>query len=786
VKTNPLRMPLAALLVVCALLTGCPPAMRRPAPLAADAPPRPQRLHALLLNGGGRREINYQSHLTHVRGVVQLLEDGGVPARNITVFSSDGADPEADLATRETPDEPQFWLLPPLLARSLRPPVTYVDSTLDGFVLHPATREALRAWFLDQGSKLGSGDTLLFYVTDHGEKNKQDLSDNDIVLWKDEKLKVSELRELLALLDPDVRVVMLMSQCFSGSFGNAVFRAPDDLLPSGNVCGYFSSTADRPAYGCYPENRGKDGIGHSHEFLEALQNLGALPEAENRVLTTDDTPDVPHASTDFFLSRLLERAAKEKGEERTAYADQLIAEAWKNKAEWEPQIRLLDRIGQTFGIFSPRSLAELERQAEVLPVVSDRLATYSQRWRQALDALLQANLQRFLEAHPEWKKRLSGKELGKLDAAGRRRITAELLEQLAPFTHRDHATQARIDLLKKRADDAAAARYRMEVRLGVVLRMRSLLTTVAGREYLRRYGTADERRAFQRLQSCENLSLLQPAVASAADLAPPTRFPSLADDQQLVEAVMPAWMGIRYRPLTPDERKRDDAAAGAVTVMTVFPDSAASKAGLEVADVILGPPGHPFVEPNQVREWTMRREVAEPAPIDVLRGRKPLRLTLKPDPYPLEMPALPGPPKLGSVAPPLDLKFVRSKVDLGAAKPRLLFFWATWCQPCKFSVPEVLAFARRRHVEVIAITDEDPALVKKFLADRKEPFPGVVATDPYRTTFQTYGVSGTPTFVLIGANGKVEHYATGYNRKKGLGIEGWQWKKPPPKALSER
>jgi thiol-disulfide isomerase/thioredoxin len=776
-------MPLMAALASCVLLTGCPLAKRHPEPLAAAAP-RPERLHAVLVNGGGRREINFQSHLTNVHGVVELLEESGVPPGNIAVFSSDGSDPTADLATRETADEPQFWLLPPSLARALRPPVTYVDSTLDGFVLHPATREALRAWFLDQGSELGKGDTLLFYVTDHGEKNEDDLTDNEIVLWK-EKLEVSELRELLALLDPDVRVVMLMSQCFSGSFGNAVFRTADDLLPAGNVCGYFSSTADRPAYGCYPENRGKNGIGHSHEFLEALQPLGDLPEAEKRVLTTDDTPDVPHASTDFFLSRLLERAAKENGEERTAYVDELIAEAWENEAEWEPQIRLLDRIGQTFGIFSPRSLGELERQAEILPVVSDRLHTYAQRWRQALDALLRANLQRFLEANPEWKKRLIHKRLAKLDAAGRRRTATQLLDELAPFTRRDRETQERIDLLKKRADDAAAARYRMEVRLGVVLRMRSVLTSVAGREYLRRYGTEAERQAFRRLQSCEDLSL-HPAVATAADLAPPAGFPSLADDQQLVEAVMPAWMGIRYRPLAEIQRRRDVAAAGAVAVLTVFPDSAASRAGLKVADIILGPPGRHFVEPNQVREWTMRREVGEPASIDVARGHERLRLTLEPDPYPLEMPELPGPPKVGSIAPPLDLKFLRGKADVGAGKSRLLFFWATWCLPCKFSVPEVLAFARRRHVEVIAITDENPVLVRKFLAGRTEPFPRLVATDRYRITFQSYGVSGTPTFVLIGADGKVEHYATGYDREKGLDIQGWQWKKPPPKAVSQR
>ena len=55
----------------------------------------------------------------------------------------------------------------------------------------------------------------------------------------------------------------------------------------------FSSTPDRPAYGCYPENRGKDNVGHSFHFLEALARDRDLPAAHAEVLFTDRTPDVP-------------------------------------------------------------------------------------------------------------------------------------------------------------------------------------------------------------------------------------------------------------------------------------------------------------------------------------------------------------------------------------------------------------------------------------------------------------------------------------------------------------
>ena len=74
--------------------------------------------------------------------------------------------------------------------------------------------------------ELGQDDTLLLYVTDHGTKAKDDGTNTAITLWgPDESLRVTELRELLALLPPHLRVVMLMSQCYSGGFAHLVSTA---------------------------------------------------------------------------------------------------------------------------------------------------------------------------------------------------------------------------------------------------------------------------------------------------------------------------------------------------------------------------------------------------------------------------------------------------------------------------------------------------------------------------------------------------------------------------------
>jgi len=766
---------------VLLLVAGCSsPAARAPIKAIDAIIPRTGHTYAVLLNGGGRAEINYQSHLQHVKGMAELLQANGVRREDITIFSADGADPAADLATREQPTDTDDWLIPQ--ATALRPPVVYVNSAVDGIALQPARKDALRAWFETRGVRLRRNDTLLLYVTDHGHKNAEDLSNNAIVLWGEE-LTVWELRQLLATLDPHVRVVMLMSQCYTGSFANEIFKTPGDTLPAGNVCGYFASTADRPAYGCYPENRGKDGVGHSFTFMEALAPLGRFPEANQRVLVTDSTPDVPHTSSDFFVDQLLRQKAQQAGQEPTHYVDELLAEGWKNRGAWEPEIRLLDRIGLAFGSFSARSIAELDEQSRTLPELSKQLDLYAQRWKQALEALKAENLKLFADAHPEWRTRLDPEALNKLDADTRRATAAELLGELGPFTKADPVRYQRLLSLKEKADAAAAASYRIEVRLGTVLRMRSVLTTIAGRQYMVAHATPAEREAYDRLRACENLALSdKPKVASAAELEPPQPFPPLADEQRLVEAVMPAWMGINYRPLTDVQHKRAGTETGAVMVYTVFPDSPAAAAKLQVGDIILGPPLAPFAEPNQIREWTMRSEIGKPEQLKILRDGEPLLITLRPGPYPIELPKLPGPPTVGSTAPPVTVDMLKGPKRLAQGKPRLLFFWATWCAICKSALPEIMAFSQARDVEVVAITDEEPETVRDFLKSFADPFPSVVAADRHRLTFQSYGVSGLPTLVLVDERGIVRHVRTGYTRKTGLGIEGWKWEPASPQA----
>ena len=60
----------------------------------------PSRLHVLVINGGGRPPQNFQSHLLHVRQLVEFLDAVGVRREQVAIFNADGADPAADVAVR--------------------------------------------------------------------------------------------------------------------------------------------------------------------------------------------------------------------------------------------------------------------------------------------------------------------------------------------------------------------------------------------------------------------------------------------------------------------------------------------------------------------------------------------------------------------------------------------------------------------------------------------------------------------------------------------------------------
>jgi len=261
-------------------------------------------------------------------------------------------------------------------------------------------------------------------------------------------------------------------------------------------------------------------------------------------------------------------------------------------------------------------------------------------------------------------------------------------------------------------------------------------------------------------------------------------YPPLADELELLAEVLPSWLGVRFGPTPATVQAERELAGGSTLLRAIYPDSPALEAGLEAGDIVLGPPQEHFDAAGQLREWTMVSPRETPLALEVLRpGATPeedelFEATLFLRPFPMEWPELPGPPQVGDLAPslPQSLEPVTGvRVPDLSGRKHLLFFWATWCLPCKKAVPELLAYAAAEGVAILAISDEEESTVADFLRGRDEGFTDEVATDILRNSFISFGVSGTPTILLIDGEGVVRHRQVGYSPEQGLTIGGWSW-----------
>jgi|SRR5579863_269557 len=87
----------------------------------------------------------------------------------------------------------------------------------------------------------------------------------------------------------------------------------------------------------------------------------------------------------------------------------------------------------------------------------------------------------------------------------------------------------------------------------------------------------------------------------------------------------------------------------------------------------------------------------------------------------------------------------------------LVNFWATWCPPCVEETPSLEALSnnmRNLGVEVIGVSvDQDPAAIKKFVAEHHLSFP--IARDPDQRVASQFGTLKFPETYILDRDGRV-------------------------------
>lgn len=158
--------------------------------------------------------------------------------------------------------------------------------------------------------------------------------------------------------------------------------------------------------------------------------------------------------------------------------------------------------------------------------------------------------------------------------------------------------------------------------------------------------------------------------------------------------------------------------------------------GLVVLDRLTGDlAAKPYVA--DLRETLVRRAKTEPAP----EGSASPNYFID-----MEFPDVDG-----------NLISLSSVVNNPANRYILLDFWATWCSPCRESIPKLKALYEQYHAQGLEIysvsEDEREANWKRFLPESDMPWIHVRDVNPGRSNsssmWNEYALNGIPSFLLI-------------------------------------
>ena len=101
-------------------------------------------------------------------------------------------------------------------------------------------------------------------------------------------------------------------------------------------------------------------------------------------------------------------------------------------------------------------------------------------------------------------------------------------------------------------------------------------------------------------------------------------------------------------------------------------------------------------------------------------------------------------------------------------------FFATWCTPCKESIPHLVSLQRKygkQGLQILGMSVDDEAdklLLKSFVSEKNVTYPVALANEDLQAD---YGLRSVPTLFIISKKGIVAEKYMGYNDEVAKSIE---------------
>lgn len=330
--------------------------------------------HVLVIGGGptpASSQLSIERNVVYLRQVLQNL--GRTDIQPEILFAS-GPNAVPDVCVDQSSSvPPSIKLLTDLFGESKGINLGYRCHDI-GDVNGPADRLTIFQSLERYAKELKKGDRLLIYVTGHGGKGNP--STNGLLhTWKDGEMRVRDFVQSLDSFSPDVEVVVVMVQCYSGTFANMIFNGgdPDKGLTNHHRAGFFATVDSRPAAGCTPDTKVEDYKEYSTSFFAALTGKsrggqevkaddidgdGHISMAEAHAFTMLNSPtiDICYRTSDRFLEKEARLDSKDEKLMPTEVSlDKLL------KAADPVRRHVIEKLASDFKINGDSPLADAEK-----------------------------------------------------------------------------------------------------------------------------------------------------------------------------------------------------------------------------------------------------------------------------------------------------------------------------------------------------------------------------------------------------------------------------------------